>query len=149
MPSYDRTKIRKHVVAAGTPGQRVYLTSEGRWTQSLAEAGFRKPRESRAIVLMYVQQGYEVVTLAYLDALAETWSGCVRLWKPQEGDVVVGLYRGEEAGMDTDGGKAPWSLVCEDHSHVVHFETRAIAEHHGVKPLGWCDVCSGAEKYRD
>lgn len=92
---------------------------------------------------MFKKAGHSSVeSVAYLDALAATFSGCVRLWSPRGSNVVVGVYKGAEAGMDTDNGDAPWSLVCEDHSTILCFRTRADAEYHGVSPRGWCEVCN-------
>ena len=60
----------------------------------------------------------------------------------------VGLYEGGPAGLDTDGGRQPWSTVCEEHgaviSHVSLEDARSWAPH----PEVWCEWCAGYTKGR-
>ena len=51
----------------------------------------------------------------------------------------VGLYDGEEQGLDTDGGR--WSTVCEDHGSVVSHQTYADARAWMSTPEAWCEAC--------
>lgn len=53
----------------------------------------------------------------------------------------VGVYNGDEAGLDTDGGEAPWSTICDEHGGIASHFTLADAEHHAGKPEQWCPVC--------
>lgn len=57
--------------------------------------------------------------------------------------TLVGLYNGDEAGMDTSSGDQPWSLVCEPHGFVSSFETIRSARSFASCPEQWCEVCSG------
>lgn len=58
---------------------------------------------------------------------------------------VVSIYLGDEAGLDTCGGEYPFSTVCEDHSQVICHETLSLAKGHAADPMGWCEVCNGAD----
>lgn len=49
------------------------------------------------------------------------------------------VYRAEEAGFDTFGGD--YAIVCEEHGSIVNVETRKRAEHHAVRPDGFCEDC--------
>lgn len=53
-------------------------------------------------------------------------------------DVTVG--RATELGLDPCGGDCKWYAVCEEHSQLVGFATRAQAERHAVVP-SWCSEC--------
>lgn len=53
----------------------------------------------------------------------------------------VGVYDGEEAGMDTDGGR--WQTVCEEHGSVISHDTLELARQHAPQPEEWCEVCNG------
>jgi hypothetical protein len=53
----------------------------------------------------------------------------------------VGVYNGEEAGLDTDGGECPWTTVCENHGGVCSHPTRALAIAHAPHPDQWCPTC--------
>ncbi len=69
--------------------------------------------------------------------------GCVIQCKSRQTGLLVGIYHNEQAGMDASGGT--WSTVCESHGQLVSHETLALARHHAVDPLGWCEVCKGNE----
>lgn len=58
-------------------------------------------------------------------------------------NTTVTLYDGDEANLDTDGGR--WSTVCENHGYIVCHETRANAEAALSHPDEWCEVCLGNE----
>lgn len=64
----------------------------------------------------------------------------LREWRknPQTGHYV-GLYDGEAAGMDTDGGR--WQTVCEEHGHIISHTTLALARSHMAVPIEWCEGC--------
>lgn len=55
---------------------------------------------------------------------------------------VVTVYRNDEAGMDDDGGAAPYSTVCEPHSFVISHGSLGLARAHAADPLGWCESCA-------
>lgn len=57
----------------------------------------------------------------------------------------VGVYNGEEAGMDTGGG-CPWSTVCEEHGGVVSHPTLAAAKLFAPHPNEWCPTCMEEEE---
>lgn len=63
--------------------------------------------------------------------------------KAQETGTYVGLYDGEAAGMDTDGGR--WQTVCEAHGWIISHPTRALAEAFLSHPLEWCERCENHE----
>lgn len=70
-------------------------------------------------------------------------AGLRRVYKGRgrERNLLVGLYRNDEAGLDDDGGRQPWSTVCERHHHVISHDTRAIAESWVTAPDQWCEGC--------
>jgi hypothetical protein len=53
----------------------------------------------------------------------------------------VGVYDGNEAGMDTYAGR--WQMVCEEHGWVISHETLTAALAHAPHPGEWCDRCNG------
>lgn len=68
-------------------------------------------------------------------------AGCRSLRVARSTDRLVGVYAGEEAGLDTDDGRAPYSTVCEVHGSVVCHPTLRLAEAHAADPAGWCESC--------
>jgi hypothetical protein len=58
--------------------------------------------------------------------------------------TLVGLYDGEPAGMDTEGGR--WQTVCEDHGTICSHETMKVAESFLSHPQNWCEDCSAIEE---
>ena len=62
-------------------------------------------------------------------------------------ETYVGVYDGQEAGMDTDGGR--WQTVCERHSWVVSHRSLATARGHAPYPADWCEKCNGQEPEDD
>jgi hypothetical protein len=69
------------------------------------------------------------------------YAGLISWHRSRATGTQVGVYNGEEAGMDTDGGNAPWSTVCEDHAGVCTHATRALALAHAPYPNEWCPTC--------
>lgn len=51
----------------------------------------------------------------------------------------VGVYDGEQAGMDTEGGR--WQTVCEEHGHVISHTTLTTARSWAAAPEQWCETC--------
>lgn len=70
-------------------------------------------------------------------------TGCVVQRKARSTGTLVGLYNGEQADLDTDGGTAPWSTVCEVHGTVISHSSRKLAESHLSSPQDWCEDCGG------
>ncbi len=69
--------------------------------------------------------------------------GCVQLRTARETGTEVGVYRNDQAGLDDDEGRTPWSTVCEEHGEIVSHPTLRLALHHAPNPTGWCEECSG------
>jgi hypothetical protein len=64
----------------------------------------------------------------------------LRKWaRARQTGRIVAVYDGEEAMLDTAGGR--WQTVCEDHGFIVAHNTLALALSHSADPLGWCEVC--------
>jgi len=59
--------------------------------------------------------------------------------------ALVGLYDGELAGMDTDGGR--WSTVCESHSFIINHEDLSTARYQQSAVNEWCEACMYGEAY--
>ncbi len=74
-------------------------------------------------------------------ARAAYWAGLRDLAFAQETNTLIAVFNGAEAGLDTDGGRQPWSLVCDVHASVTACETLAMARSHASNPLGWCEHC--------
>jgi hypothetical protein len=72
-------------------------------------------------------------------------AGCVQQRKARENGVLVGVYRNDQAGMDDNGGKEPWSTVCEAHGHIVSHTSLKLAKSHAAEPRGWCETCMANE----
>lgn len=51
----------------------------------------------------------------------------------------VGVYDGEAAGMDTEGGR--WQTVCEPHGAILCHETLALAKAFAPDGDEWCEEC--------
>jgi hypothetical protein len=74
---------------------------------------------------------------------ANGFAGCVSQRKSRVTGTLVGVYRNDQAGLDT---AEPWSTVCEDHGHVVSHDTLRLAIWHAADPSGWCESCMEACK---
>lgn len=75
-------------------------------------------------------------------------AGCVEQRRARQTGRLVGLYRNDQAGLDDDEGRAPWSTVCEEHGHIIAHASLALARLHLSDPLGWCEQC-GADGHHD
>lgn len=84
----------------------------------------------------------ELRTRAELDAEAAQRGGCVLLRRTRRG-ILVGLYRSDDAGMESDPA-TPWSTVCEAHGAIVCHASRRDAAASLPHPDGWCDDCRDA-----
>ena len=65
-------------------------------------------------------------------------SGCVLQKIARQTKTLVGVYRNNQAGLDTS---EPWSTVCETHSWVISHPTLKLAIYHSVTPDQWCEEC--------
>jgi hypothetical protein len=72
------------------------------------------------------------------------WAGLREYRRNRRTGAMVGVYDGEAAGLDTDGGR--WSTVCEDHSTIIAFHTLAAARDHAAVPDSWCEPCYEATR---
>lgn len=68
-------------------------------------------------------------------------AGLVSWRRARSTGTQVGVYHGETADLDTDGGENPWSTVCEPHGGVVSHPTRRLAMLHAPHPEDWCPTC--------
>ncbi|MFO7894800.1 MAG: hypothetical protein R6U63_13780 [Longimicrobiales bacterium] len=73
-------------------------------------------------------------------------AGCVQLRKAHQTGTMIGVYRNDQAGLDDDDGRLPWSTVCEDHGWIVSHPTLGQARRHAPDPLGWCEDCREATR---
>jgi hypothetical protein len=78
--------------------------------------------------------------------LAAQYAGCRYAAKARSTGTLVLVLHGEEAGLDTDDGRQPWSTVCDDHGTVCCHQTLALARSHAACPEGWCEECMAAAR---
>ena len=67
-------------------------------------------------------------------------AGCVSQTRARQTKTLVGVYHGEQSGMECDRDY-PWVTVCEVHHNLVSHPTLALAKAHAVDPQGWCEDC--------
>ncbi len=92
--------------------------------------------------------GEPLRTRAELDAEAAQREGCVLLRRARATGTLVGLYRSDEAGMESDP-ESPWATVCEQHHAIVCHATRANAVLAMPIPHDWCDDCRVAHEAKE
>ena len=68
-------------------------------------------------------------------------AGCVQQRKARATGTLVGVYHGEQSGMECDPDY-PWITVCEEHSTICTHSTLALAKYHAADPSEWCRACS-------
>ena len=73
----------------------------------------------------------------------EERAGCIALRRAQQTGRMVGVYRADEAGMESDPA-SPWATVCEEHNTLVCHSTRRLALSWAAEPMTWCEDCGGA-----
>jgi hypothetical protein len=75
----------------------------------------------------------------------------LRYWaKARSTGTQVSIYRADQAGLDDDNGKMPYSTVCETHGTVICHESLKMARSHVAQPEHWCDAEGGCiEQYRN
>lgn len=69
------------------------------------------------------------------------FAGCVSIKRSRQTGTLVGVYNAEQAGLDNDDGRAPWSTVCEKHGTIICHSTLSLAKGHAADPKGWCEDC--------
>jgi len=67
-------------------------------------------------------------------------SGCVSQTRSRLTGTLVGLYHGEQSGIESDPD-VPWVTVCEEHHTLVCHRTLELARSHQPDPCGWCQDC--------
>lgn len=67
-------------------------------------------------------------------------AGCVEQRRSRETGTMVGLYHGDQAGMENDP-EFPWLTVCEDHSTISVHASLSLAKRTLGFPTNWCDEC--------
>jgi len=68
-------------------------------------------------------------------------SGCVKQFRSRATRTLVGIYHGEQAGLDSD---CQWLSVCEEHHTCVQQATLASALL-TRDPREFCDACREGE----
>jgi hypothetical protein len=66
--------------------------------------------------------------------------GCVSQHKSQKTKVIVGVYHGEQSGLDCDT-ETPWLTVCETHGACVGHPTLKLAKQWAPYSFDWCEDC--------
>ena len=74
-------------------------------------------------------------------------AGLIDYRKVRSTGTHVGIYDGEQSGMDTSGGR--WQTVCEEHSTIISHTTRKLAFWHAPCPEEWCERCNGQDPETD
>lgn len=74
-------------------------------------------------------------------------SGCVSQAKSRITGMLVGIYHGEQSGMESDQD-TPWQTVCEQHNTLVGHASLKLAREHAPDPTGWCEECRAAVEAR-
>lgn len=70
-------------------------------------------------------------------------AGLVSYRRARSTGTHVGVYRADEAGIESDP-KTPWATVCEEHAGCVCHATRALAMSWASQPESWCPTCQEA-----
>jgi hypothetical protein len=70
-------------------------------------------------------------------------AGCVKQSRSRLTGTLVGLYHGEQSGLESDPN-CIWVTVCEEHSTLVGHQTLVLAKSWMADPSGWCDDCRDA-----
>lgn len=71
-------------------------------------------------------------------------AGVLECRRARSTGLLVTLYDGEAAGLDTDGGR--YSTVCEPHGGIVCHSSRRTARDWMSSPESWCPRCQGDEE---
>ena len=69
----------------------------------------------------------------------EQAAGLRALRHARQTGALVSLYDGDEAGLDTDGGR--WQTVCETHGSICSHDSLATAASFLAEPAAWCEPC--------
>jgi hypothetical protein len=69
----------------------------------------------------------------------------LREWRrSRQTGTRIGLYDGQEADLDTSGGR--WSNICEDHGEICNWPTIGLARSFMAAPEEWCSQCATIAK---
>lgn len=79
---------------------------------------------------------------------AATRPGCIQLRRSRQTGHLVGVYRSDEAGIESDP-ELPYTTVCEEHSTCVCHTTRALALALAPFPAEWCEECQAEQSKRE
>lgn len=66
-------------------------------------------------------------------------AGCVTQWRNRTTGTLVGVYHGEQSGMECDA-EYPWLTVCEKHGTLVCHRSLTVAKA-TRDPRDFCDFC--------
>lgn len=66
-------------------------------------------------------------------------AGCVQQRRCRASETMIGIYHGEQSGMEDDPS-IPWVTVCEDHGSICCHGTLDLARLHAASPE-WCGEC--------
>ncbi len=80
---------------------------------------------------------------------APAYAGLVDWRRNKQTGTQIGLYNGDEAGMDTCEGTEPWTTVCEEHHEVCAHDTRQRASEFMAVPAEWCSGCRAIIKAQE
>ena len=67
-------------------------------------------------------------------------AGCVMQQRNRSTGFLVGIYVGDQAGMESDPA-TPWVTVCEEHHTLVCHRTLDDARGFAADPKIWCEDC--------
>jgi hypothetical protein len=71
-------------------------------------------------------------------------AGCVARWRSRATGTLVGLYHGEQSGIECDP-ELPWVTVCEEHHTLVSHPT-LVDGRRTRDPREFCDDCRALDK---
>jgi hypothetical protein len=71
-------------------------------------------------------------------------SGCVTQFKSRATGTLVGVYHGEQSGLDANP-EMPWLTVCEKHHTCVCHETLVSAKR-TRDPAEFCEDCRDSQE---
>lgn len=68
-------------------------------------------------------------------------AGCVQQRRARSTGTMVGVYHGDQSGIESDPTD-PWVTVCEAHHNLMCHPTLALAKLHAAEPRAWCEDCN-------
>jgi hypothetical protein len=67
-------------------------------------------------------------------------AGCVTQRKNRKTGNLIGVYHGEQSGIESDP-ESPWVTLCEEHGNLVCHRSLRLAMDHAAAPEMWCEDC--------